>query len=47
MKNSNHKSLFNLIEIFSQNIKHAAKRLDAVRHCQNHQIHDFYCETQK
>lgn len=42
-----HKSIFNLIEIFSQGRKKIAAVIHPKTHCEQKAIHDFYCDTKK
>ena len=44
MKN---KSIFNLIEIFSQRRKQIMKKISRKAHCDQRSHHDFYCDTEK
>jgi len=46
---SSHTSIFNLIEIFrkgSQKLaQKLAQKLNVQRHCSQHQLHDYYCDS--
>lgn len=40
-------SLFNLIEIFRHPKKPVLNTINAKTHCEQKQLHDFYCDTEK
>jgi hypothetical protein len=42
-----HKSIFNLIEIFSKGRKKVATSILPKTHCEQKGIHDFYCDIKK
>lgn len=41
------KSLFNLIEIFRHQMKPAVHTLNTRTHCEQKQLHDYYCDAEK
>lgn len=45
--NLKQKSLFNLIEIFRSNRKRAINSLNPKTHCEQKQMHDYYCDSEK
>ncbi len=45
--NSKQISIFNLIEIFRQPKRKVLHMINAKTHCEQKQLHDFYCETEK
>lgn len=45
MKNT-HKSIFNLIEIFSKEKTKAIKTLQIATHCETKSLHDYYCDAE-
>ena len=40
------KSIFNLIEIFSQGRKKVINSIHPKKHCEQKGLHDFYCNTE-
>lgn len=42
---SPHTSIFNLIEIFRKGSQKLAQKLNVQRHCSQHQLHDYYCDS--
>ncbi len=42
----NNKSIFNLIEIFSQGKRKIVNTLNAKAHCDQRSHHDFYCDAE-
>ncbi|MBP1841281.1 hypothetical protein [Formosa algae] len=40
-------SIFNLIEIFTNNNKVAVNTISPKTHCEQKHIHDFYCDAEK
>ena len=44
---TNNKSLFNLIEVFSKGKMKVVEQSDSSTHCEKHQLHDFYCNAEK
>lgn len=44
--NTTNKSLFNLIEIFRKG-KQNIPVLDTVKHCEEKNIHDYYCDSKR
>ncbi|WP_185782173.1 hypothetical protein [Croceivirga lutea] len=47
MKTTVHKSIFNLIEIFSFNQSKAPITVSSKKHCEQKYHHDFYCDAEK
>ncbi|WP_242203455.1 hypothetical protein [Aestuariivivens insulae] len=45
--NVKHKSIFNLIEIFKGKGKEQIKSISSETHCEQKQIHDYYCDAEK
>lgn len=43
--NLKHISIFNLIEIFRNSRRKRVKVLNPETHCEQKQMHDFYCDT--
>ncbi|MEH1006418.1 MULTISPECIES: hypothetical protein [Winogradskyella] len=41
------KSIFNLIEIFTNSRKKIVNTINAETHCEQKHIHDFYCDAEK
>ncbi len=41
------KSIFNLIEIFRNNPKSGIQIVSKQAHCEQKQLHDFYCDAEK
>ncbi|WP_407557067.1 hypothetical protein [Winogradskyella sp. 4-2091] len=41
------KSIFNLIEIFTNSPKKIASTINTETHCAQKHIHDFYCDAEK
>lgn len=47
MKTTVHKSIFNLIEIFSFNKSKTPIKVSSKEHCEQKYHHDFYCDAEK
>ncbi|WP_170179727.1 hypothetical protein [Flavivirga rizhaonensis] len=45
--NLKHISIFNLIEIFSNNRKKVLHIISPKTHCEQKHIHDFYCDAER
>ena len=45
--NLRHKSIFNLIEIFRSNKRKQFHAISPKTHCEQKQIHDYYCDSEK
>lgn len=45
--NIQHKSIFNLIEIFRQGKTKIINSITPRTHCEQKGIHDFYCDAEK
>lgn len=45
--NLKHTSIFNLIEIFRKNRRKESYSLNLETHCEQKQIHDYYCDAEK
>ena len=41
------KSIFNLIEIFTNSPKKIANTINTEVHCDQNHIHDYYCDAEK
>ncbi|EPR72217.1 hypothetical protein ADIWIN_2717 [Winogradskyella psychrotolerans RS-3] len=41
------KSIFNLIEIFTNSRKKIVNTINTETHCEQKHIHDFYCDAEK
>jgi hypothetical protein len=46
MKNTP-KSIFNLIEIFRREKVKRSKKVNALTHCEEKSLHDYYCDGEK
>jgi len=42
-----HKSIFNLIEIFRKPVKKVLNTITAATHCEHKSLHDYYCDAEK
>ncbi len=42
-----HKSIFNLIEIFGKTGKKIRKTLNISKHCEHKHLHDYYCDSKE
>ncbi|SIQ66578.1 hypothetical protein [Maribacter ulvicola] len=43
--NLKHKSIFNLIEIFTSKKADVVNSIDAKQHCEHNHISDYYCDS--
>jgi len=45
--NLKHRSIFNLIEIFTTKRVPVIKAVNIKKHCEHNQLSDFYCDSEK